>query len=146
LFSFHPFAFVALTFAVPPQFLNDPAFEKHAQVSSWKLAVIAASNEQSTASPISHKFFEYLEQALLPNPPQPDDAITTKFSLSQVTQKPSIHLRDFFTAVLDHTRGLQDRPDDPHAFAHQGVNLASGSRSGIEGVELKSIFYNSPRS
>jgi hypothetical protein len=146
LFCLSPIAFFALTFAVPPQFLKDPAFEKHAQVSSWKLAVIAASNEQINASPISHKFCEYLEQALLPNPPQPDDAITTKFSLSQVAQKPSIHLRDFFTAVLDHTRERPGRPDDLHAFANQGVNLASGSGSGIEGVELKSIFYNSPRS
>ena len=146
LFCLSPIAFVALTFAVPLQFLNDPAFEKHAQVSSWKLAVIAASNEQISASPIFHKFCEYLEQALLPNPPQPDDAITTNVSLSQVTQKPSIHLRDFFTAVLDHTRVRQERPDDPQAFASQGVNLASGSGSGIEGVELKSIFYNNPRS
>ena len=114
-----------------PQFLNDQAYEKHAQVGSWPLAIIASSNEQIYTKPIGTRLFAYLEAALS-QLAMPHDA-TTPISASNVHA--TMPLRRFFSEVMD----------KPAGFGDQGIVMASGSASGIEAAELQSIFYNGVR-
>ena len=122
-----------------PQFLNDQAYEKHAQVGSWPLAIIASSNEQIYTKPIGTRLFAYLEAALSQSAMFHD--ATTPISASNVHA--TMPLRRFFSEVMDTVR--QSDQDKPAGFGDQGIVMASGSASGIEAAELQSIFYNGAR-
>jgi hypothetical protein len=58
-------------------------------------------------------------------------------------------LRRFFSEIMDTVR-TKDSPAEYLSaglrFGDQGIVLASGSASGIEAADLRSIFYNEPRS
>lgn len=124
-----------------PQFLNDQAYEKHAQVGSWPLAIIASSNEQIYTKPIGTRLFAYLEAALSQSAMSHD--ATTPISASNVHA--TMPLRRFFSEVMDTVRQSDKDWDKPAGFGDQGIVMASGSASGIEAAELQSIFYNGVR-
>ena len=119
-----------------PQFLNDQAYEKHAQVGSWPLAIIASSNEQIYTTPVGTRLFAYLEAAMSQSAMSHD--ATTPISASNVHA--TMPLRRFFSEVMDTVR-----QSDKAGFGDQGIVMASGSASGIEAAELQSIFYNGAR-
>ena len=128
-----------------PQFLNDRSYEKHAQVASWPVAIIASSGEQTPSVCIGARLFAYLEAAFRqPLSPKTDEFVTP-ISLSHVEDRSS--LRRFFSEVLDTVRRKGNASaNKPTGFADQGIVLASGSASGIEAADLRNIFYNEPRS
>ena len=126
------------------QFLNDQAYEKHAQVASWPLAIIASSNEQIYTKPIGSRLFAYLEAAFSqPLSPEADE-LTTPISASHA--EPKTPLRRFFTEVMSTVRRKGGSWEQSTGFGDQGIVLASGSASGIEAAELQRIFYNGARS
>ena len=128
------------------QFLNDQAYEKHAQVGSWPLAIIASSNEQIYTKPIGSRLFSHLDAAF--NQPQAQcdigDEIGSPTSASRLDCRTP--LRRFFSEVMDTVRAKDSAWGKPAGFGDQGIVLASGSASGIEAAELQSIFCNQPRS
>ncbi len=139
------FASLPLFTLTLPQFLNDRSYEKHAQVASWPVAIIASSNEQIYTKPIGSRLFAYLEAAFRqPLSPMTDDYVTPISAQHVEARTP---LRRFFSEVMDTVR-RKGSPSEYKStgFGDQGIVLASGSASGIEAADLQSIFYNEPRS
>lgn len=128
------------------QFLNDQAYEKHAHVASWPLAIIASSNEQIYTKPIGTRLFSHLDAAFNQPQAQSDigDEAGSPTSASRLDCRTP--LRRFFSEVMDTVRAKDYTSGKLAGFGDQGIVLASGSASGIEAVELQSIFYNQAKS